>query len=116
VPYRSVRVRKDWPVTNGRPKRVATLEQACGLIITKYREQLGLSQMDLAVATGYSLRYVGDVERGSKSATLRTMNDLATLFNVRLGSLITEAEGLLINRVRPDKTQTSSKKSSKRTL
>ena len=59
--------------------------------------------MDLAVATGYSLRYVGDVERGTKSATLRTMNDLATLFNIRLGSLIAEAETLLAGRERQGK-------------
>ena len=71
--------------------------------------------MDLAVATGYSLRYVGDVERGTKSATLRTMNDLATLFNIRLGSLITEAETLLGRRERQDKTPYKGKgRSSKR--
>jgi transcriptional regulator with XRE-family HTH domain len=51
--------------------------------------------MDLAVAAGYSLRYIGDVERGTKSATMRTMNDLATLLNVNLGRLIVEAEELL---------------------
>jgi hypothetical protein len=56
--------------------------------------------MDLAVATGYSLRYVGDIERGMKSATLRTMNDLATLFDMGLGALITEAEGLLMAKRR----------------
>jgi transcriptional regulator with XRE-family HTH domain len=51
--------------------------------------------MDLAVAAGYSLRYMGDVERGAKSATLRTMNDLATLLNAPLSVLITDAEELL---------------------
>lgn len=51
--------------------------------------------MDLAVAAGYSLRYMGDVERGAKSATMRTMNDLATLLGVSLGTLIIEAEELL---------------------
>jgi transcriptional regulator with XRE-family HTH domain len=51
--------------------------------------------MDVAVATGYSLRYVGDVERGAKSATMRTLNDLATLLKVDLSALIGEAEGLL---------------------
>ncbi len=51
--------------------------------------------MDLAVATGYSLRYIGDIERGAKSATLRTMKDLATLLNLRLGDLISRAERML---------------------
>jgi transcriptional regulator with XRE-family HTH domain len=59
--------------------------------------------MDLAVATGYSLRYIGDVERGRKSATLRTMNDLATLLNLRLGELVSKAEQLLNDRGRRDK-------------
>lgn len=65
--------------------------------------------MDLAVATGYSLRYMGDVERGTKSATLRTMNDLATLFGVRLGILITEAEALLDGGEKQDKTSVRDK-------
>lgn len=78
--------------------RPETLEQACGRVITQLREKQGLSQMDLAVATGYSLRYIGDVERGAKSATLRTMKDLATLLNLRLGDLISRAERLLSYR------------------
>lgn len=51
--------------------------------------------MDLAVASGYSLRYVGDIERGAKSSTLRTMYDLATLLDVRLSVLISDAENRL---------------------
>jgi transcriptional regulator with XRE-family HTH domain len=92
--------------------RPLTLEQACGQVISQYREKLGLSQMDLAVATGYSLRYVGDIERGAKSATLRTMNDLATLFNIRLGSVIAEAETMLGER--QDKTAHAAKKKSRK--
>jgi transcriptional regulator with XRE-family HTH domain len=82
-------------VANGKRQRPKTLEEACGRVVIEHRERLKLSQMDLAVATGYSLRYIGDIERGNKSATLRTMHDLATLFKVSLGSLIGEAEMLL---------------------
>jgi transcriptional regulator with XRE-family HTH domain len=110
VPYTSQQVRKHWPVVKRGKKRRITLEQACGQIIVHYREKLGLSQMDLAVATGYSLRYVGDIERGAKSATLRTMNDLSTLFNIRLGSLISEAEALLSSKQRDDKTPSAAKR------
>jgi len=91
------------------PASRTTLEQACGQIIVHYREKLGLSQMDLAVATGYSLRYVGDIEREAKSSTLRTMNDLSTLFNIRLGSLIAEAEALLSSKSRDDRTPSTGK-------
>lgn len=100
MPYRILEVRKDWPVARGIKKRPESLEQAFGQVIVEHRERLGLSQMDLAVATGYSLRYVGDIERGMKSATMRTMNDVATLFGVHLGSLITQAEGLMLTKRR----------------
>jgi DNA-binding XRE family transcriptional regulator len=96
VPYFWLWVRKDWPVRRTRQRRPSTLEQAVGQVLLEHREKQGLSQMDLAVAAGYSLRYVGDVERGTKSATMRTMNDLATFLGIRLGSLIAEAEELLL--------------------
>jgi transcriptional regulator with XRE-family HTH domain len=72
-----------------------TLEQAFGQTLLAWRKKKGLSQMDLAVASGYSLRYIGDIERGSKSATIRTIHDLATLLDVRLGDLMVEAENRL---------------------
>jgi transcriptional regulator with XRE-family HTH domain len=56
--------------------------------------------MDLAVASGYSLRYIGDVERGTKSPTLRTMNDLATLLNLNLSDLVAQAERRLSHKDR----------------
>jgi transcriptional regulator with XRE-family HTH domain len=87
-------------VAKSRKHRAATLEQAFGQALFARREKKGLSQMDLAVASGYSLRYIGDVERGTKSATMRTMHDLATLLNVKLGTLIVEAEELWANEVK----------------
>lgn len=77
--------------------RSATLEQAFGQILLARRKKKGLSQMDLAVASGYSLRYIGNIERGEKSATMRTMHDLATLLDVQLGTLVVEAESLWEN-------------------
>jgi hypothetical protein len=44
--------------------------------------------------------HIGDVERGTKSATIRTMNDLATLLNVRLSVLLAEAEESLASGVK----------------
>lgn len=85
-------------MAKSREIRPVSLEQACGQIIAELREKHGLSQMDLAVASGYSLRYIGDVERGAKSATLRTMKDLATLLEISLGDLIRRAERNLPSR------------------
>lgn len=53
-----------------------------------------MSQIDLSVASGYSLRYIGNIERGTKSATMRTLNDIATLLDIKLGTLVAEAEEL----------------------
>ena len=94
MPSWKLPIGKDWRVAKSRKHRAATLEQAFGQVLFARREKSGLSQMDLAVASGYSLRYIGDVERGTKSATMRTMHDLATLLNVKLGTLIFEAEEL----------------------
>jgi transcriptional regulator with XRE-family HTH domain len=78
-----------------RRQNTDTLEQAFGQTVLAWRKKRGLSQMDLSVASGYSLRYIGDIERGAKSATIRTMHDLATLLDVKLGALVVEAENLL---------------------
>src|SRR5258708_34512359 len=101
-------IRKDWPVVKSNKRGAATLEQAFGQVLFALREKRGLSQMDLAVASGYSLRYIGDVERGTKSATIRTMHDLATLLNVKLGTLIVDAEELLANEAKERKRSTKS--------
>ncbi len=59
--------------------------------------------MDLAVTSGYSLRYIGDIERGTKSPTLRTMQDLATLLGVRLSQIVLEAERMSEDNSRPNR-------------
>ena len=89
--------------------RSTTLEQAFGQALLAWRKKKGLSQMDLAVASGYSVRYVGDVERGAKSATIRTMHDLATLLDLRLSALVVEAESLLETDSKARKREAKSK-------
>ena len=79
----------------GNKRGSATLEMAFGRVLSTWRKSKGMSRVDLAMASGYSLRYIGDVERGTKSATIRTLNVFATFLDVRLGVLITEAEKLL---------------------
>jgi transcriptional regulator with XRE-family HTH domain len=95
-------------VPKSRKHRAATLEQAFGQVLFARREKKGLSQMDLAVASGYSLRYIGDVERGTKSPTMRTMHDLATLLEVKLGALLVEAEELWAEEAKGKRRSTKS--------
>jgi transcriptional regulator with XRE-family HTH domain len=80
------------------------MEQAFGQVLFARREKRGLSQMDLAVASGY----IGDVERGTKSATMRTMHDLATLPDVKLGTLVIEAEELCASEEKERRRSTKS--------
>lgn len=94
MPSPALPLRKHCYVAKREERPSASLEQAFGQILQVLRKKQGLSQMDLAVATGYSLRYIGDIERGTKSATMRTMHDLATLLNVKLSVLVVEAERL----------------------
>jgi transcriptional regulator with XRE-family HTH domain len=76
-----------------KPKRL-TLEEALGRIFQQLRESRGLKQIEVAVATGYSLRAIRNTERGEKSPTLRTMEDLATFYKVPLEDLIIRAKKL----------------------
>jgi transcriptional regulator with XRE-family HTH domain len=94
VPFTFWPLSKDCYVAKSAEYRSSTLERAFGQTLLSYRKKKGLSQMDLSVASGYSLRYIGDIERGTKSATMRTMHDLATLLDVKLSVLVVEAERL----------------------
>lgn len=79
-------------MANDRREEFQTIEASFGKVLAALRKEQGMSQQELAKAIGYSLRYIGDLERGTKSATLRTMHDLATQWNTPLSSLLLEAE------------------------
>jgi transcriptional regulator with XRE-family HTH domain len=69
-----------------------TLGEAVGAELTKLRVDRGWSQLKLADALGYTERYVGQLERGSKSPTLRTLADIAKAFSIDLSTIIKAAE------------------------
>jgi transcriptional regulator with XRE-family HTH domain len=46
----------------------------------------------LAHDLGYTERYIGQLERGTKSPTLRTLADLAKAFSTELSTIIRAAE------------------------
>lgn len=71
-----------------------TLERAFGEVIRELRMRRGLKQVEVSTATGYSQRTIGMVERGEKSPTLRTMEDLATFYGVGLEKLLVNAKRL----------------------
>ena len=69
-----------------------TLGDAVGAELTKLRVDRGWSQLKLADALGYTERYIGQLERGTKSPTLRTLADVANAFSVELSAIIKAAE------------------------
>lgn len=74
-------------------ERIAhTPEEAFGMAVTELRTKRGMTQEDLAHALGYHLSYIGQVERGKKSPTLRTMFNIAQLFEIPASKLLALAE------------------------
>jgi transcriptional regulator with XRE-family HTH domain len=69
-----------------------TLGDAVGAELTKLRVDRGWSQLKLADALGYTERYIGQLERGTKSPTLRTLADVANAFSIELSAIIKAAE------------------------
>ena len=69
-----------------------TLGEAVGAELTKLRVDRGWSQLKLADVLGYTERYIGQLERGTKSPTLRTLADVANAFSIELSAIIKAAE------------------------
>ena len=69
-----------------------TLGEAVGAEITRLRVDRGWSQPKLAHDLGYTERYIGQLERGTKSPTARTLADLAKAFSVEVSTIIRSAE------------------------
>jgi transcriptional regulator with XRE-family HTH domain len=74
-------------------KRVAVdLGTALGAEFTRLRTERGWSQTKLGELVGYDERYIRQLERGTKSPTLRTLTNIAAAFGVPVSALIKQAE------------------------
>jgi transcriptional regulator with XRE-family HTH domain len=69
-----------------------TLAQAFGAELTRLRLDRGWSQQKLADALGYTERYIGQLERGVKSPTQRTLADIAEVFSTKPSVILRAAE------------------------
>jgi XRE family aerobic/anaerobic benzoate catabolism transcriptional regulator len=65
-----------------------------GVAIAQRRRGLGLSQEAVAHAAGISVRYYADVERGSRSLSIRVGKQIAAALETRLQDLLEEADRL----------------------
>jgi transcriptional regulator with XRE-family HTH domain len=72
-----------------RGRRTAyTAEELFGIVLRDFRKQRGLSQETLAFESGYHPTYIGQLERGKKSPSLRTMVSLASVLKVLPSQLL----------------------------
>jgi transcriptional regulator with XRE-family HTH domain len=69
-----------------------TLGEAVGAELTRLRVVRGWSQQKLADELGYTERYIGQLERGTKSPTLRTIADIAEAFSTMPSTILRAAE------------------------
>jgi transcriptional regulator with XRE-family HTH domain len=69
-----------------------TLAEAVGAELTHLRVARRWSQQKLADALGYTERYIGQLERGTKSPTIRTLADIAQALSTKPSSILRAAE------------------------
>ena len=84
------RVPKKIGVAKQRESR--TLGEAVGAELTRLRIARGWSQQKLADQLAYTERYIGQLERGTKSPTLRTITDIAEVFSTAPSVILRAAE------------------------
>ena len=77
-------------------RKTDTLAASLGAEITRLRVARGWSQVKFAEVLGYDERYVRQLERGTKSPTLRTLGNIATAFRIPVSALIRRAERLCV--------------------
>lgn len=67
-------------------------EEAFGRVLREIRRSRGVSQEELGAKSGYHRTYIGMLERGEKSPSLRTLFNLAGALAVRPSDLVRGAE------------------------
>ena len=72
-----------------------TPEEAFGIALRAIRRRLGRSQQWLADKSGYHRTYIGLLEQGHKSPSLRTTFDIAATLQVKPSEIMKEIERLL---------------------
>src|SRR5579872_1068333 len=81
-----------------------TAEKAFGAILRDIRKERRFSQESLAFESGYHSTYIGQLERGQKSPSLRTIMDLAGTLKTPGSEMLRRVEARL-GRTVPERRQ-----------
>lgn len=79
-------------------RKAASPEMAFGRVLRATRLAKSISQEELAARSGYHRTYVGQLERGEKSPSLRTIFNLAATLGVAASKMVVETEAMLGSR------------------
>ena len=75
-------------------KTAATTEDLFGQVLREVRKAQGFSQEDLAFKSGYHPTYIGQLERGKKSPSLRAIVTIAAALSIRGSEMLRRLEVL----------------------
>ena len=79
----------------GRRATKLSAEEAFGQVLREIRKGRGMSQEELAFKSGYHPTYIGQLERGLKSPSLRTIMCLAGTLNTLGSNFLLRVEKLV---------------------
>ena len=78
-----------------RARSQSSPEAAFGQVLRQIRAGRSLSQDELAFMAGYHRTYIGQLERGEKSPSLRTIYNLAKTLGMAPSAILRKVEHLL---------------------
>jgi transcriptional regulator with XRE-family HTH domain len=82
------------PTSAARGHKVSP-EIAFGRVLRELRHKRGVSQDELGARSGYHRTYIGQLERGEKSPSLRTLFNLAGTLGVSVSTMVKRIEQVL---------------------
>jgi transcriptional regulator with XRE-family HTH domain len=71
-----------------------TLEQAIGQVLRQERLDRGLTQIEVSAATDFGVRSIGNMEHGTQSMTIRSLDALAMFYSLPIEEVIIRAKRL----------------------
>lgn len=80
------------PIGADKKRSTANILLALGAELTDRRIKRGWTQQQIADMLGYDITYIGQIERGEKSPTFRTLVSFADAFETKVSQLVSAAE------------------------
>jgi len=86
------------------PRKTDTREAALGAVITELRVKKGWGYEEVAHKVGCNPSYMSDIERGKQNPTMKIVQAIADVHDIRLSKLIALAEKKYEQGRRPSRT------------